>query len=284
MGVESIERGADKLFPEFRRRLEIAQIRAAERLQDELKIQDEFRYAETLRTQARQTWLYAQGRTRPGKKVTWIRSPRYHGIGLAADHILRNRGYQCPHRVWEILREETRRQGLANPAWSAGDYGHVQWDPNDKPTLSAAAAWVRAGFPQNGGIAHTGKPKPGYDVRVFVNGVLLPDQEGFLEDGRTWVMVRPLADDLRYVIAEVQSDKCLLVQGDWEAPVPAEELADAQEPDKPQVGIDKFERWVPMQLRLIEGVNRGFVPLKDLQAFARTLTWDQASRTAKIWD
>lgn len=41
---------------------------------------------EAVRTIARQDWLYAQGRTRPGKKVTYAKGGEsFHSLGLAVD-------------------------------------------------------------------------------------------------------------------------------------------------------------------------------------------------------
>ena len=263
MSVTDVDRNPAHLWPEFRRRLEQAHAAAEIRIKAELGISDEFSYAETLRSQARQTWLFGSGRSRPGPVLSWIRSPRFHGIGMAADQLFKRLGYKVPHRAWEILREEALRVGLANPAWAKGDYGHVQWNPTDKASLSKAASWVRAGFPAQPVVPKPARPD---DVRVFVNGELLSDADGFLRDGRTWVWVRAVADDLRIAIPEVEQDRALLVATDWEAD-------DAQ-------GAEKHEAWVSL---LNEG-GKGFVPLKALEPFARTLTWDAETRTAKIWD
>ncbi len=47
------------------------------------------RFSDTLRTFERQNKLYAQGRTTPGKKVTWVKGGySYHNYGLAFDIVL----------------------------------------------------------------------------------------------------------------------------------------------------------------------------------------------------
>lgn len=44
---------------------------------------------ETFRTRRRQSELWAQGRTAPGKKITWVRpGESYHNYGLAVDLVL----------------------------------------------------------------------------------------------------------------------------------------------------------------------------------------------------
>jgi hypothetical protein len=126
---------------------------------------------EGYRSQARQDWLYAQGRTRPGPIVTWIKSPRWHGCGLAADlaptiggtkdHQVSDNGilrpqlsvvtskggqvwYACPRTYWETLRGIYQAHGLGNPAWSKGDLGHVQ--SLNKDFQATAKAWCEGGF------------------------------------------------------------------------------------------------------------------------------------------
>jgi peptidoglycan L-alanyl-D-glutamate endopeptidase CwlK len=102
---------------------------------------------EGYRSQARQDWLYAQGRTRPGPIVTWIKSPRWHGCGLAADLAPTKGGqvwYACPRTFWETLRGIYQAHGLGNPAWSKGDLGHVQ--SLNKDFQATAKAWCEGGF------------------------------------------------------------------------------------------------------------------------------------------
>jgi hypothetical protein len=102
---------------------------------------------EGYRSQARQTELYAQGRTQPGKIVTWVKSPRWHGCGLAADLAPTHNGqvwYACPRSYWETLRRVYQKVGLGNPAWSKGDLGHVQ--SLNKDFRATAQAWCERGF------------------------------------------------------------------------------------------------------------------------------------------
>jgi peptidoglycan L-alanyl-D-glutamate endopeptidase CwlK len=47
---------------------------------------------ETYRSNERQLWLYAQGRTRPGTIVTNLKVPAMHGAGLAFDFAMKENG------------------------------------------------------------------------------------------------------------------------------------------------------------------------------------------------
>ena len=49
---------------------------------------------ETYRSQGRQEYLYSQGRTRPGKIVTYVKTTGYHGKGLAIDICKNVKGHE----------------------------------------------------------------------------------------------------------------------------------------------------------------------------------------------
>jgi peptidoglycan L-alanyl-D-glutamate endopeptidase CwlK len=100
------------LHPAFRQR--------AVAVRDELKAAGiPFEIFEAYRSPDRQRYLYAQGRTRPGGKVTFV-GPwgSYHQYGLAADFVLRihgnwsweERGAYAPH--WRRLQEVGQAHGL----------------------------------------------------------------------------------------------------------------------------------------------------------------------------
>ncbi len=59
--------------------------RVMEFMSDAAKAGHPLKVLETYRSQARQSTLYAQGRTAPGKVVTQLRTVGVHGYGLAAD-------------------------------------------------------------------------------------------------------------------------------------------------------------------------------------------------------
>lgn len=85
---------------------------------------------ETLRTPARQAWLYAQGRTAPGDVVTnaatvWT---SWHGYALAADVISASQGWGAPAEWWQAMTREMKARGLVCGAdWQMRDLPHVQW-------------------------------------------------------------------------------------------------------------------------------------------------------------
>jgi hypothetical protein len=138
---------------------------------------------EGYRSQARQTWLFAQGRTRPGRKVTWIREPKWHGCGLAADVMPVHKAYAAPREWWEKLQEIGRQHGLKNPAWNAGDLGHLQLDTPEKgPVRLAALEWTRKGFPK----MPDPTPTPITAPHVLIDGK--PADIPMVEQGGHWYL------------------------------------------------------------------------------------------------
>jgi hypothetical protein len=136
-GSEAVDRNWSHLYPLFRQKLELT-LREVEQLTGVKWVLEE-----GYRSQDRQTALYAQGRTRGGPIVTWMKTPKYHGTGLAAD-VRPQQGYQVPRSYWETLRKVYTRYGLDNPAWYKGDLGHVQL--SDPQTHNLAEEWVNRGF------------------------------------------------------------------------------------------------------------------------------------------
>ncbi len=128
--VLRIDASLERLDPQFRARLE----RVMERMRDEYG--HEVRLVEGFRDGARQDYLYAQGRTRPGPIVTWTRDSA-HERGLAADLLVDGR-YDNPEgyaRLAQVAREEGLR--TLGPM----DAGHVELA--DKPTSPQAATAAR---------------------------------------------------------------------------------------------------------------------------------------------
>ena len=129
------------LFPEFRERLE----KLLPKLQSKTKLP--WVLIEGFRSQARQDYLYAQGRTRPGKIVTWTRNPRWHGVGLAGDiapYKDESVWYGCPYSYWLMVRDFGKELGLENPVWEKGDFGHLQY--GNEELRHKASDWVKRGF------------------------------------------------------------------------------------------------------------------------------------------
>lgn len=129
-------RKLDELHPVFRARV-VAAVEQANR--ESAGKFDGFRrwvIFETYRSQERQDWLYAQGRTRPGPRVTWTRRSA-HTSRKAADVVWRDEAgrlrWDGPAELWARLGHAARAQGLVwGGDWKGGkcDRPHVQ------------AAWV----------------------------------------------------------------------------------------------------------------------------------------------
>lgn len=170
------------LYPEFRSRLRMA-MNEVQELTGEVWV-----IVEGYRSVARQLWLYAQGRTRPGPVVTWKRTPTWHGVGLAAD-VRPRRGYQVPTDYWVKLRECGRRYGLNNPAWEKGDLGHLQLS---SPTVRADAVhWFEQGRPAKIEI-----PTKAPEVRVNVMGAVVEDVDAHLVNDHVRLRLRPVMQAL----------------------------------------------------------------------------------------
>ncbi len=110
-----VERDVARLDPEFRDRLE----RVMDRMRQEFG--HTVAIVETVRSQARQDALFAQGRTAPGPVVTWTKNSK-HGKGLAADLVVDGQ-WQNP-AGYARLAELARQEGLRT--LGARDPGHVE--------------------------------------------------------------------------------------------------------------------------------------------------------------
>lgn len=83
---------------------------------------------ETYRTQERQDWLYAQGRTRPGPKVTWTKKSK-HSQGLAFDIAKAGPDPYGDHDFFRRCAEIGRDLGLTpGYYWKKQDKPHFQLD------------------------------------------------------------------------------------------------------------------------------------------------------------
>lgn len=192
------DRDPTHLYPEFRKRLLL--------VHKELRQLTGLAWGiiEGYRSERRQLWIYAQGRTRPGAIVTWMRHPRFHGAGLAADSAPAKKGeqgknavwYGAPREVWEQLRIVGKKHGLINPAWHKGDLGHLQI--GDSGMVAVAGAWTRAGFPARD------RATPPREIAIIVKNRLVPDADGSLIQSNTgpklFVWTRAVLDAAGYVI------------------------------------------------------------------------------------
>jgi hypothetical protein len=234
VSVHDIDNRADHLYPAFRDKLNRVLTAVA------LKTGGPWRIAEGFRSNERQLWLYASGRTRPGPWLTSMRTPKHHGSGLAADCYPKDAADFKDHASYEAFRQCWQAEGLENPAWSRQDYGHVQWPAADLTTHRKALAWVRAGFKPV-------TPQP-TEIPVHVGADLIEDADAYRDPatGRVYVALRPVTDALGYAIAEVRDRQALVVDDDGEMTVPAHTIN-----------------------------GRGFAWSRDLSELA-AITWDPA--------
>lgn len=123
MVASAVDRCLDHLRPEFRVRVEaLLEACRAEGLG--------FEVYEGFRSRERQGWLFAQGRTAPGKVVTQAAPGQsFHEYGAAADLVRRVEGRWSwdmsgdQARKWFRMRRLAGVVGLAVLKW---DYPHVQ--------------------------------------------------------------------------------------------------------------------------------------------------------------
>lgn len=129
-----IDRNPDALDPEFRRRLAMTLGTLA--LEGII-----MKFHEGFRTSARQQYLYAQGRTRPGPKVTNANGTSKlsnhqgngsFGSGCAADCYPVVNGkvtLEPPEKIWQRYAEVAEQNGLtAGYRWKVPhDPPHVEW-------------------------------------------------------------------------------------------------------------------------------------------------------------
>ena len=181
MIVTKVDSSWEHLLPEFAVKLR--------KVLDETKSATGFHWVmqEGYRSVARQEWLYQQGRSRPGQIVTWMRTPKNHGAGIAADCYPTRNGKTPDFKIglpaYEQFRTIYHRHGLSNPAWGKGDLGHVEL-----PALRAEGlAWVKAGFPRPLGVTR--------EVR-FGTRPLHPSAVRVDEQGNTWVQLGALRPEL----------------------------------------------------------------------------------------
>ncbi len=111
---------------------------------------------EGLRSTERQAWLYAEGRTRPGKIVTNARTSltSWHGYGLAVDVVHRT-GYWAPfgsdkkaNEQWfQSVAEIFKHHGCQwGGDWTKPDTPHMQWGRcTASPTAGAMALMAHQG-------------------------------------------------------------------------------------------------------------------------------------------
>lgn len=128
---------------------------------------------ETHRSQARQDYLYEQGRTRPGNKVTWTRNSNHKG-GWAWDIAV-----SPPKALYDntVISQAGKIAGELGIEWGG------TWKTKDNPHFQINKDWVN--------------PKGGYTVQktiIELNGVVKEVDTVNIE-GTNFIKLRDLADD-----------------------------------------------------------------------------------------
>lgn len=151
-----VQRSTAGLAPKFRRKVEAICARLVAKGHDPL-------IAETLRTDARQHYLFGFGRKWDDGRgvVTYSQTARdtWHGYGLAVDIVCRRRLWNATPEFWRDLGEAVNAEGMCwgndwdgdgvpverDPDESFSDRPHVQWKPARRKPSDRAAELLRAG-------------------------------------------------------------------------------------------------------------------------------------------
>jgi peptidoglycan L-alanyl-D-glutamate endopeptidase CwlK len=116
---------------------------------------------EARRTEERQAYLYAQGRTRPGAIVTNAADALHgwHFFGLAVDVISKSREWSVPEEWWRDVGEIFERHGCDWAGrWKRPDTPHMQWgalkpSPSDRARSLYASGGLEAVWREVGAAA-----------------------------------------------------------------------------------------------------------------------------------
>lgn len=135
--------GTNLLYPPFYERLKRG-LELANRAGIPLRIFESHRSFE------RQNWLYAQGRTRAGNRITNARGGlSFHQYGVAADLVLFIEGRWTWERRHEYLYRKAghffEAQGLVWLGRSSGDLVHYQLDTR-RPAHELSQIYQKSGF------------------------------------------------------------------------------------------------------------------------------------------
>lgn len=154
------------------------------------------RIFETYRPQARQDYLYAQGRTRPGDKVTWTLNS-FHTTRRAVDVIHKDLLWNAPESFWKAIAEVGKSIGLnAGYYWNKQDKPHFQLDKGKKPIIRGADEMAKATEKEKGygkmAIENLAKNK-------IINSPEshLADLDGYMPSWKVWVVLNNIYEALK---------------------------------------------------------------------------------------
>lgn len=90
------------------------------------------RITETKRSYARQFWLYASGRTRPGPILTKTLTGSRHLTGEAFDFTFTGLQHRQSSEAWQYAGAVVKWMGLVwGGDWKMRDYGHAELPSDD---------------------------------------------------------------------------------------------------------------------------------------------------------
>ena len=134
---------------------------------------------ETYRSQARQDYLYAQGRTRTGKVVTWTRTSRHTGR-MAWDICKNVKGQEYTDAAFFAkCGAIAKRLGIT---WGG------TWDTPDKPHFEVTKDWKGKG-----------ESEVVEKCKMIINGKEYT-VERILKDGTNYIKIRDVADAIGYSV------------------------------------------------------------------------------------
>ena len=181
MSVTSSCRDLSKLDPKVR---QLCEQLIAEAAKQGLKVL----ITETYRSQERQTYLYEQGRKRPGQIVTNVKEVGYHGYGLAFDFCQNIKGKEYDDAFMKKVGKIGEKLGLEwGGSWTGfKDMPHFQY------TYGLSLAQLRAGKrpPQTATVNNIHKATVG-TVEINVCGEILK-AETVLIQGNNYIRLRGL--------------------------------------------------------------------------------------------
>ena len=132
---------------------------------------------ETYRSQVRQDYLYAQGRTRAGKVVTWTRNSRHTGR-MAWDICKNVKGQEYADAAFFTkCGAIAKRLGIT---WGG------TWDTPDKPHFEVTKDWKGKG-----------ESEVVEKCKMIINGKEYT-VERILKDGTNYIKIRDVADAIGY--------------------------------------------------------------------------------------
>lgn len=151
---------------------------------------------ETHRSQQRQAYLYEQGRTRPGNKVTWTLKSN-HTPGFAWDIAV-----SPPNKLYDasIIAKAGAIAGKLGIEWGG------TWKTKDTPHFQINNSWKAPNKTVAKATNTNNKTKFNFNGKVFTI-------DGFVKNGKTHVIARELLESLGLRVGWDNTKKLVTVDG-----------------------------------------------------------------------